>query len=334
LPESRLLLGFLNGPALMADALELEGFGPAIEAFIPGGANAATGFAVRSESDGFRVDTHTVSTNGEPLRTFGEHFEPALLSSLPAETQIGVSGNDFADTRLIDGVFAILFNAIFSSLGDMFVDFASEATPEAIPTTLDGAAAAAYALASSLLGIDLQRDLVDLIDEEYLLGIWNVGGTFSDPRVGFISETSDPAQVAQSLSGVTLVAGFLTGSNPATSAAGLTSFDIDGGELAVGVIDDTFVTSFGGGGEALLERPELALIDTPLFQTVTEPLPADRSLLIYVNIEALQAGAAPVRMPGTFGLARTPLNGPAFAFAMFNDGEDLGGQGYVYIPEP
>jgi hypothetical protein len=312
----------------------LEGLGVAVEAIVPGGANGVTAFAVSSESDGLRVDTRTVSSNGEPIRTFGDHVDANLIEHLPAETQIAVSGSDFANTRLVDAALSIVFSILSSSFVSMSDQADSGATPEALPTGLDDSAAGAYALASAFLGVDLQSNLVDLLDGEFLFGLWNTGGQYSDPSFGFISESSDAATIDRTISTLTLAVTLLFGASTSTSPSGAIVIDLDGGSVEIDVIDDSLVIGYGGGGETLLETPESGLVDTELFQTVTEPLPADRSILIFVNVQALQDGAPPPRVPGPFGLSRSSADGPAFAFVMFNDGDEMGGQGYLYIPEP
>ena len=333
MPDDRIIVGLLTGPSLVANGGQVGGVGPAIEAFVPGGANGVTAFAVQSEEDGIRVDTRTVSSDGEPIRTFGNNTQPNLLGQLPAGTQVAVSGNDLAQTRLVDGALAIVFELVFGALQGMFAPLDGSATPEPLPTTFDETVDAAYGLASAFLGIDLQSSLVDLVDGEFLFALWGTGGPASSPSVGFLSETSDPATVDSTISSLSFVAGFVFGAQGEVGTNGMTEFAAGGGAIEMGVSDDMLVIGYGGGGTALLDEPRNALVDTSLYQTTTAPLPDDHSLLIYVNVQSLQAGAG-ANAPGTFGIGSARNKGPAFAFVMFNDQDEMGGQGYLYIPEP
>jgi hypothetical protein len=330
MPDDRIALGLLNGPALFAQRGATEGIGPAIEALIPGGANGVTAFSVASQADGFRVDTRTVSGDGQPIRTFGDHFESELFERLPAETQVAVSGTDFADTRLLDGVFSILFTLV----SDVFVDSGLEATPGPALSSLDETADAAYEFASALLGMDFEANFADLLDGEFLAAVWNAGGPDSDPAVGFVSESSDAATIDQTLSSISLAASFFLGATTSTSPTGATRIELGGGPLDIDVVGDYLVVGYGGAGAALLEAPTSSLQDSPLYQAVTAPLPQDRSLMIFINIEAIESGAVPARPRGLPGLTRTVFEGPAFAFVTFNDGDEMGGQGFLYVPEP
>lgn len=337
MPDERVAFGFLNGPAIVADSLSLDTFGTAVEAFVPGGSHAVTGFAISSEADGFLVDTRTVSADGEPIRTFGEHLDSNLIGNLPAETQIAISGSDFASTRLLDGALSIVFALLGGIFSQMTEPGAVDATPEPMPETLEEAAAAGYELANSFLGVDIKGGFVDLMDGEFLFGVWNTGGGTSDPSVGFVSETSDPATMDQTLSTLTMAAGFLLGTTSHVGMSGVTTVDVGAGHIELDVVEETLVIGYGGGGSALISSPESALVESSIFTTVTEPLPEDRSLLIFVNVDSLQNGPGSSARSGRsapFGLSNAKSDGPAFAFVTFNDGDEMGGQGYFYIPEP
>lgn len=332
MPEERMIVGLLNGPAFVNDGRQLDGVGPALEAFVPGGANAVTAFAVSSESQGFRVDTRTVSADGEPVRSLGENVDDEMLSRLPADTQIAVSGNDLAGTRVVDGVLAIAFNLVLGTLGDMFVALDEEAaTPEPLPDTFDGTVDAAYGLASAFLGFDIQRDLVNLLDGDFVLGVRNASGEGSDPSIGFISESSDPDTVASTLQNVAIVAAFLFGSDGDDAGPG-TSITTDAGHIEFGVENSAVQIEFLGGGDSMFDQ-DSSLVDSASFVAATAPLPDERNLLVFINVESLQSGPAPT-VSGTFGMGQDSGAGIAFAFAAFEDGNEMGGQGFLVIPEP
>ncbi|MCC6705443.1 MAG: DUF3352 domain-containing protein, partial [Thermomicrobiales bacterium] len=336
LPDERVIVGVLNGPKLADDGRELDVIGPALEAFIPGGPDAVTAFTVSSETDGVRIDTRTVGADGRAVRTFGDHLDSNLIGNLPAETQVAISGSDLAGTRLLDGVLAIAFNLIFGAVSDVFVslDEPAAATPEPLPTDFESVVDQAFALAQSFVGIDLRGDLVELIDGEFLIGVWNAGGTAAGSTIGFVSESSDPQTLSQSVQSLTFIAGFLFGAAAATNAAGISEVQIGSGNLELDVVNDQLVIGYGGGGTVLTSEPESALVDSERFQTVVSPLPTERSLLIYVDIASIQAGPPATPRTGAFGVGASPVTGPALAFAFFNDGDEMGGQGYLYIPEP
>lgn len=336
LPDERVLFGLLNGPTLIQDGFALPVIGPALEAFVPGGANGVTAFTVSAEPNGVRVHTRTVGSDGNPGRTFGEHIDSNLIDNLPADTQIAVSGNDLASTRLVDGVLVLIYNLVFGTLGGAFSEFEDEgsATPEPLPATFEGYVEQAYGMAEAFLSVDLKADFVDLLDGEFLFGVINAGS--SHQTIGFVSETSDPAALGGTVQNLLFVAGFLMGGAPETNAAGLSEVDLGGGAgtLELGMVDDTLVLGVGGV-TTLLAEPEESLVESDVFQAATESLPVERSLLIFVNIGSLQAGSSQTAPVNTFGLgSQSEAAGPAFAFVAFNDGDEMGGEGYVYIPEP
>lgn len=332
MPEDQMIVGLLNGPSLVNDGRRLEGVGPAIEAFVPGGADGITTFAVRSEPDGFRVDTRTVSADGEPVQSFGKPTDGDLLDRLPADTQIAVSGHDLAGTRVVDGVLAIVFNLILGALGDMFVSLDDEAaTLEPLPDTFEAAVDGAYGLASAFLGFDIQQDLVSLLDGEFVLGVRDAGGENPDASIGFISETSDPDTVESTLQNISFVAAFLFGSDSGNASGGM-SIATDAGHIELGVENAEVQIEFVGGSGTILDQ-ETSLADSEAFAAATAPLPESRNLLVFVNIESLQRGPAPA-VSGTFGMEQNTDDGPAFAFVTFDDGDEMGGQGYLVIPEP
>jgi hypothetical protein len=343
LPSEYLAIGAINGPAAGAAAGGIDEAGAAADVILPSGTNAFTGFTITAENDGFRLDSRSASTDRTPLAAGGEPFVAELPELLPADTQVMVSGYDFESTQVLDAVVVTLFAVFFGAMEGSVVPLDPAASPEptAVPT-FEEASAEAYQTLALLLGVNLQTDLVQLLDGEFLLGIWGVEN--ADLAVGnavVIAKTSDPttvdATVTTLMNFLGLGAPDLTGAAGATpestGGTGLTEIDLSGGgtelaPLAIGVVNDALIIAYGGGADVAINGSDDRLVDTALFGDATAGLPSERNSLTFINLGALESSLA-----GT-GAGSFVAAGQAFAVAGFQDGELAGMQGILYIPEP
>ncbi len=343
LPSEYLAIGAINGPVAGAAAAGIDEAGAAADVILPSGTNAFTGFTITAENEGFRLDSRSASTDGTPLAAGGDPFIAELPELLPADTQVMVSGYDFQSTQVLDGVVVTLFALFFGAMEGSVVPLDPAASPEptAVPT-FEEAAAEAYETLALLLGVNLQTDLVQLLDGEFLFGIWGVEN--ADLAVGnvvLIANTSDPATVDAT---VTTLMNFLglgapdltgaAGATPETTGGtGLTVSDLsDGGTelapLAIGVANDALIIAYGNGADVAISGSDDRLVDTDLFAAATAGLPSERNSLTFINLGALESSL------GGPGAGSFISAGQAFAVAGFQDGELAGMQGLLYIPEP
>jgi hypothetical protein len=343
LASDYLAIGVLNGPAAAAAGADAGTVGGITEVVVPGGDNAVTGFTLTAVNEGFRVDTRSASTNGEPVAGMNAPYDAELIGRMPADTQVLIDGYNLGGTGVIDAAVVVLFEAFFGSLEAAFVPFQPQGTP--VPATvvpLDEAAQEAYSTVALLLGVNLQTELVQLLDGEYALGIWGIdNGDIAGAGAALIARTSDPATVDATLASLTNFLGVgassLTGAAGATpgsaGAAELTVIDLstDGTDLApisFGVVGDEIIIGYGEGGEVAVNGVDDPLSESELFGAVTAELPQERNFLLYVNLDALQS-----TLQSTEGGLAMVTSGQAFGLAGFQDGDLAGTQGLLYIPE-
>jgi hypothetical protein len=344
LPSAYLAIGVLNGPVAAAVATEAGDLGSSVNVFTPGGTNAFTGFTVTAGNEGFRLDSRSTSTDGSPVAGAGESFDAELPNRMPADTQVLVNGADFGSTGVLDAVVVTLFAVFFGSLEGTVVPLDPVATPEATPVpTFEETAAQVYQTLALLLGVNLQTDLVQLLDGEYAFGLWGLeGGQLETASAVLISQTSDPETVQSTITMLTnflgVGAGDITGAAgatpEATGGAGLIEIDLSSEDMAlaplsIGVVDDALIIGYGSGGDVAVNGGDGSLVETEPFEAVTAQLPAERNLLIFVNLGSLQS-----TLGAQGGGASMVTGGQALAIAGFQDGDMAALQGMLYIPEP
>ena len=278
LPAEFLMFGFTNSSSVMDT--DLGAF-----AMMAGGSAAAfSGVTVAADEAGFRVESVAIGAEGAADSPGAANFASELVGLAPADTVFFASGADLGATGVLDAVGATALAAAFGMGG-------AGATPDP-DASMDEFIAEQYAVAASLIGINLQTELFQQFTGEY--GAWlSAGPEGGDVGGLFATGTSDPEGVGNALMQLSFL---IQGASGAESP--LTTREIGGGQVYVidlgdeagstlefGVVGERLVIGTGDAVSRLEGAPEEALADNARFQAVTDTLPVERNGLLYIDLE-------------------------------------------------
>jgi hypothetical protein len=278
-----LMFMYVNGMALLEAGAAMD---PELAA-LSNGAAGYIGVNAYADEAGFRMDTVSISSDGDSPVT----FDPTMAQRMPAESLLFVNGTDIASTGLSDalGMFLQLALAETDETG-------MSATPMATPDVDQ-----VYLELERQLGFNIKTDLIDQLDGEWALSV-NVDQIMSetpDVDLVFVSEVSDEMTVGDTTDQISFIVSVAlddptvtiedrpVGANTVTSVTIVDEFNPDNPmHLEWAVIDGEFILGVNNGITTYLEGTTQVLADDPIYQRTMDALPAtDVVGVLFVNLD-------------------------------------------------
>lgn len=294
LPADYLLLGYVNeAAAVEAQAAVAVASGMSLP-LDTDAAGRHSGFVVRADQPGFRLETVTLAEAGAELPPAPSGFESDLLARTPADALFFFSASELGATNVLQGLGAVGISLALGQFGGM-----ATPTPD---ESADAFIARQYQELASLIGVNLQTDLLDQLSGEY--GAW----VRADPAAGavealFASGVTDPGVVVNALSQLALL---VQGGGGGETV--VTTRTVDGSTVNVietepgappieyGVVGDRLLIGVGDAIDTDADGPAAALADAGPYQDAVAALPdVNAYATVYVDLAQvvpLLAGAA------------------------------------------
>jgi len=282
-----LAFGYINGPALLEGAEELD---PEALAQVPdeftASLNAFSAFAFWADAPGFRLDVLAIPAEGSELPE-AETLDPTFAEQVSADSLVYAGGMNLGDNASLQYA-ALLFAQEVIGVG-------AEATPVATQSPEDYADEV-FAQAESVIGFNIKTDFLDQMSGQWGFGltVQNVTDSSADIDAVFVSETGDATSVTDVTDKITAI----------VSSEGDESFEISSREVAgssvtvidlsesgfpfvleYGVVNDQFVVGVNGGIDDFVNGPEAPLSESENFTATLDQLPETFNAISYVNLE-------------------------------------------------
>ncbi|MCA9880159.1 MAG: DUF3352 domain-containing protein, partial [Thermomicrobiales bacterium] len=347
LPAPALAFTYIDGQAIL-DSLDPE-MVASIEAMQPGYSlsdmGSYAGLTVTAVDEGFRVDSYSIAAEGADLSKVVIPNNPATVAAaahVPADAFVYTAGT------LPEGAFS---GAAFSLSQVVNAVETGEEPANALPTAAE--VEAEIAQATETLGFNPAADLFDLLGPDYIFfsSFPSFMGDFSFNAVGAVS-TSDAATLAETMGKVAAIIEREGGEDVA-----VTTRDMDGDTVYslgdpndesmptvdFGVVGDQAVAGVGTGLAQLSATPANALADDPQYQEIMGVLPADYSMVVYLDARPMTRLAALFSGGFSEGSATaTPVaptgsveNLLGFGAVAFSDSDTtMSGSAILYIADP
>ncbi len=289
LGTDNLIFGYMNLDAMVAAALADPSFADLVDMADIDSMTGHLGYAIYASDAGFHFDSVFVP-NDPSLLSASDGFTPSMANAFPADVMTFANANDLYSTGISDMLAGFLGGIV------MGMTTYDESTPVAMPTTEE-----IWASMEPMLGFNPDTDLLQKLDGEWAVSVSIPGldpETFEvSPEVLFVSGTSDPATLEQTVATVTDLLtqmgaeGSYTQSERAVEGGTLQVLTIDENPAApvvieYGVIDGELIISVNGAVDRYLSADEPKLADDANFNAVLDALPSDNVVSVsYLNIE-------------------------------------------------
>jgi hypothetical protein len=292
LPSSRLVFGYVNGPAILADLAKSDS-GNRAEASIFAADLGISEFAVAADEPGFRlelaqtgeIEGDEVTDSGAANLDFASHIPDSVWAMANGQNLGSSSG-----VRVIEQLVAYLS---LEASGDKTLVF-----PLTEETIADQMASLQF-----LLGFNPRIDIVDNLRGQYGVAAF-APESGAEPSSVLVSDLVDPDQVASALTNlgpVIQAAGEGQTSVTTVSIADSTVANVDlvldnGLEATVqyGVVDDRLMVGTGDGIQLLVAGTEQPLSRDSEYRNALSSLPANYDSILYVSPEAGTSEVFPV----------------------------------------
>lgn len=283
LPAERLAFGYVNGNALQ-DALSAEDLAAFGGVSALGGAlDAKSGFTVRAEDVGFRLDTLSIPGPTQP--PLPANADPTLDERVPADSLVFFDGYDLGRTGALDVILLAFAQGVIGEM-PMGSPTAGEPTPEQV-----------FALAEQLLGFNLKTAFIDQMVGEYGFALWGLDLIDLSQTGGvLVSGVAEPAVLSDTVSKLSLLVqaagqGQYAVTTRQVGEAVVSSVDLTATgtptKIEYGVIDDEFVLGIGTGLDDYVGGVTDALANDPTYQAALAELPAEHNSVFYLDLGQL-----------------------------------------------
>jgi hypothetical protein len=310
LGDEFLVYGYVDAavflPAMRA-GLETEIGMPAGSALAP--LDARISVSLRADEPGFRLETVAVPT-GPVAPLTAQRMDPAALATrVPADTMLFAAGSELGRLPALDLFGMAVAEGVAGTLGG-------------VPSDVDP-----FLAAERLLTFNPRDDLLRQLTGAFAFA---VSVSALDPAAvdaALISGVGDPAILNDALSKSALLinAGFydqgVDGSVRRVETDGFPTHRLLATLPALdttlraefGVVDDSFLLSYGQPLSDLSASPATALADSPRYQAVMATLPAAPATILYVDLgQAIPLARVYLDQALTAALARLPEQGSRF----------------------
>lgn len=282
-----LSFGYINGPAILAGAEELD---PEALSQVPedltASLNAYSAFAFWADDPGFRLDILANPAEGSDVPR-AENLDPTFAERVSADSLLYAGGMNLGENASLQYA-ALLF-------AQELVGVEAGATPVATQSPEDYADEV-FAEAESVIGFNIKTDFLDQMTGQWGFGltVQNVTASSADIDAVFVSETNDAASVTDVTDKITAII-----SSQADDSFELSSREVAGSSVTVvdlsesgfplvleyGVVNDQFMVGINGGIDDFVSGPEAPLSESDNFTATMDQLPDTYNAVSYVNLE-------------------------------------------------
>lgn len=282
-----LSFGYINGPAILAGAEELD---PEALSQVPedltASLNAYSAFAFWADDPGFRLDILANPAEGSDLPQ-AENLDPTFAEQVSADSLLYAGGMNLGENASLQYA-ALLF-------AQELVGVEAGATPVATQSPEDYADEV-FAEAESVIGFNIKTDFLDQMTGQWGFGltVQNVTASSADIDAVFVSETNDAASVTDVTDKITAII-----SSQADDSFEISSREVAGSSVTVvdlsesgfplvleyGVVNDQFMVGINGGIDDFVSGPEAPLSESDNFTATMDQLPDTYNAVSYVNLE-------------------------------------------------
>lgn len=282
-----LSFGYINGPAILAGAEELD---PEALSQVPeeliASLNAYSAFAFWADEPGFRLDILANPAEGSDLPQ-AENLDPTFAEQVSADSLLYAGGMNLGENASLQYA-ALLF-------AQELVGVEAGATPVATQSPEDYADEV-FAEAESVIGFNIKTDFLDQMTGQWGFGltVQNVTASSADIDAVFVSETNDAASVTDVTDKITAII-----SSQADDSFEISSREVAGSSVTVvdlsesgfplvleyGVVNDQFMVGINGGIDDFVSGPEAPLSESDNFTATMDQLPDTYNAVSYVNLE-------------------------------------------------
>lgn len=282
-----LSFGYINGPAILAGAEELD---PEALSQVPeqltASLNAYSAFAFWADQPGFRLDILANPADGGDLPQ-AENLDPTFAEQVSADSLLYAGGMNLGENASLQYA-ALLF-------AQELVGVEAGATPIATQSPEDYADEV-FAEAESVIGFNIKTDFLDQMVGQWGFGltVQNVTASSADIDAVFVSETNDAASVADVTDKITAII-----SSQADDSFEISSREVAGSSVTVvdlsesgfplvleyGVVNEQLMVGINGGIDDFVDGPQEPLSASDNFTATMDQLPDTYNAVSYVNLE-------------------------------------------------